>query len=156
MLYDIAPDGSFYGAGRTQNSDTMSHLAQKYFKRFLQLAAWGAIVTIAVLSLVPGELRPHTGAAGYLEHVAAYVITAMLLSLVYYRCSRIVIVAPLSLYAASLEFAQLYVSGRSASVLDWIAGSLGSLIGAAIATLILRLWLQLPEAIVTGPNLRDP
>ena len=119
----------------------MRHLAQESFKRFLQLAAWGAIVTIAVLSLVPGELRPHTGASGYLEHVAAYIITATLLSLVYSRCSWIVIVAPLSIYAASLEIAQLYVPGRDASIFDWVAGSLGSLIGAIFVTLIQRLWL---------------
>lgn len=141
-----------------QNSDTMRQFSEKYFKRFLQISAWGAIVTIAVLSLVPGELRPHTGASGYLEHVAAYVITATLLSLVYSHNSRIVIVAPLSIYAASLEIAQLYVPGRGASVFDWIAGSFGSLIGAVVATLILRLWLQSPEAIEekTGPDLLGP
>jgi hypothetical protein len=49
-------------------------------EKILQLAAWGAVVTIAVLSLVPGELRPHTGAPGYLEHVTVYFITAILLS----------------------------------------------------------------------------
>ncbi len=136
----------------------MRQLDQEFFKRFFRLAAWAAIVTIGVLSIVPGELRPHTGASGYLEHVAAYVITALLLSLVYSRCSRIVIVAPLSIYAASLEFAQLYVPGRGASVIDWIAGSFGSLIGAVVATFILRLWLQLREAIgrKTGLDLLGP
>jgi VanZ family protein len=112
------------------------------FQKILQLAAWGAVITIGVLSLVPGELRPHTGVPGYLEHVAAYVITAILLSLGYPRRSSIIVIAPLSIYAATLEIAQLYVPGRHAAVWDWIAGSFGALIGAVVASLVLRLWLR--------------
>jgi VanZ family protein len=121
------------------------------FQKILQLAAWGAVVTIGVLSLVPGQLRPHTGAPGYLEHVAAYFITAILLSLGYPRGSRIVIIASLSIYAASLEIAQLYISGRNASVLDWVAGSFGELMGVAVATFILRLWLRSPARQAARP-----
>jgi hypothetical protein len=78
----------------------IGEIAQRMFQKFLQLADWGAVATIAVLSLVPGDLRPHTEAPGYLEHVAAYFITAILLSLGYLRWSPIVIIAPLSIYAA--------------------------------------------------------
>jgi len=137
----------FGGGGGPPNNDTIAADGPRMFQRIVQLAAWGAVVTIGVLSLVPGELRPHTGASGYLEHVAAYSITATLLSLGYPRRSSIVIIASLSIYAASLEIAQLYVPGRGASVSDWIAGSFGSLIGAVVATFILRFWLRSPDVI---------
>src|SRR5450759_1049041 len=112
--------------------------SQRMFQKFLQLAAWGAVATIAVLSLVPGDLRPHTEVPGYLEHVAAYFITAILLSLGYLRWSPIVIIAPLSIYAASLEIAQIYIPGRNSSVWDWFAGSSGALMGVVVATFVLR------------------
>ncbi len=111
-------------------------------QKMLQFVAWGAVVAIGALSLVPGELRPHTGAPGYLEHVAAYVITVTLISLAYPRRSVVVIIALFSVYAAILETAQLFIPGRHSSVSDWIAGSIGALIGAAVTALVLRLWLR--------------
>lgn len=123
----------------------IGEIAQRMFQKFLQLADWGAVATIAVLSLVPGDLRPHTEAPGYLEHVAAYFITAILLSLGYLRWSPIVIIAPLSIYAASLEIAQLYIPGRNSSVWDWFAGSSGALMGVVVATFVLRLWRRSPD-----------
>jgi VanZ family protein len=115
------------------------------FRKILRLAAWSAVVTITVLSLVPGPLRPHTGAPGYLEHVAAYCITAALFTLSYPRCNKIVIIVSLSFCAAVLEIGQLYVPGRVTAVPDWIAGSFGALIGTVASTFILRLWLQLTD-----------
>jgi VanZ family protein len=94
---------------------------------------------------VPGELRPHTGVPGYLEHVAAYFITALLLSLSYPHGSPIVIISLLSIYAASMEISQLYISRRNASVLDWATGSFGGLLGAVVATFILHLWCSGPS-----------
>ena len=48
---------------------------------FLQSAAmvmgWIGVVAIAVLSLVPGSLRPHTGLPGQMEHALAYGLTGM-------------------------------------------------------------------------------
>jgi len=52
----------------------------------------------------------------------------------------------MSIYAASLEIAQLYVPDRHASVSDWIAGSFGALIGAVVGTFILHLWMRSPES----------
>ena len=128
------------------------------FQKLLQLAAWSAIVTIGVLSLVPAELRPHTGASGYLEHMAAYFITAVLLSLAYPRCPPAAIISPLVICAAGVEIAQLYIPGRNASIADWIAGSFGLLIGAVVATFILRLWLRSPDTIEkkAGTDLLGP
>jgi VanZ family protein len=98
-----------------------------------------AIVVFAVLSLVPGELRPHTGAPGPLEHVAAYALAGALLTFGYNKHSQpFVIVLSLSLYAAILEIAQLWVPGRNSTVIDFAASSAGALIGSALAWIGLR------------------
>jgi hypothetical protein len=44
----------------------------------LGIAPWLCILTIAVLSLVPGQARPHTWLPGQVEHFLAYFITALL------------------------------------------------------------------------------
>jgi hypothetical protein len=124
-------------------------------QKILRLAAWGAVVAIGVLTLVPIGWRPHTGAPGHLEHAAAYVAAATLFSLAYPRRSLIVIIALFFIYAAGLEIAQLYVPSRHAYVSDWIAKSFGALVGVVIGTLILRVWLRPLGAnekkAVTGP-----
>jgi VanZ like family len=128
------------------------------FQKILRLAAWGAVVVIAVLTLVPIEWRPHTGAPGHLEQAAAYVVAATLFSLGYPRRSLIVIIALFLIYAATLEIAQHYVPSRHASVSDWIAKSFGALIGVFVGTFILRWWLRPLDAIEkkAGADFLDP
>jgi VanZ family protein len=45
-----------------------------------------------------------------------------------------------SLYGATDEFHQWFVPHRSADVADWVADTLGALLGALLAWLILRGW----------------
>jgi VanZ family protein len=45
-----------------------------------------------------------------------------------------------SFYGATDEFHQRFVPHRSADVADWVADSLGALLGALLAWLILRRW----------------
>jgi hypothetical protein len=40
------------------------------------LLAYFGVFLIVILSLVPGTLRPHTGASGSMEHLAAYTLVA--------------------------------------------------------------------------------
>jgi hypothetical protein len=128
------------------------------FQKILRLAAWGAVVAIGALTLVPIEWRPQTGAPGHLEQAAAYVVAATLFSLGYRRRSLIVIMALFLIYAASLEIAQHYVPSRHASVSDWIAKSFGALIGVVVGTFILRLWPRPLDAIEkkAGPDSLGP
>ena len=92
------------------------------------------LVAFAVLSLVPRQLRPHTGLPGPLEHMAAYAIAGALLTVCYHKRSQPFIVAvALSLYAATLEIAQIWVPGRNPKFIDFAASSAGALIGPALA-----------------------
>jgi hypothetical protein len=76
----------------------------------LRLAGGLACLAIAVLSLVPGEARPHSGIPGLIEHAVAYAGTAALLTLGYHgRIRPLLIASPLVLYAAMLECGQIFV-----------------------------------------------
>ena len=112
----------------------------KIAAQLARLAGWLAVVVISILSLVPGILRPHIGAPPKLEHVAAYLITAGLLSLGYRSPRQLAIIAvTLSLYSGLLEIGQIFVPGRSAAVSDFLASSAGAFIGCGLAWIVLRL-----------------
>jgi VanZ family protein len=112
---------------------------QKQIRLFARLIGSLAIVAIAVLSLVPGNMRPHTSAPPRLEHIAAYLLTAGLLSYGYGNHRNPAIIALcLSFYSAALEIAQIYVPGRHADLMDVAAGSTGAFIGSALAWIVLR------------------
>jgi VanZ family protein len=99
-----------------------------------------SLVAIAVLSLVPGETRPHVVWPGSLEHVAAYFISALLLSLGFGDARFAV--APLlsigfllTLYGGVLEAAQRFVPGRMPTLFDWGASTAGVWLGVALVWL---------------------
>src|SRR5215831_5725227 len=80
--------------------------------RIIRNAGYACVVLIGVLSLLPGTLRPDTGAPGKLEHLIAYLATAALLALgrsaPHQRWQALGLIP----YAGALELAQLYVPGR--------------------------------------------
>ena len=137
-------EAALYGAGGALAAALLAELfmrARRWPARLqmFKTAGWLAVVAVAVLSLLPWELRPHTGAPGPLEHVAAYAIGAGLLTVGYQKRSQLfVIVLSLLLYAAILEIAQKWVPGRHPAVIDFTASSAGALIGAALAWIGLR------------------
>ncbi|MBV8745365.1 MAG: hypothetical protein JO134_10030 [Xanthobacteraceae bacterium] len=49
-------------------------------QKVLRIAGYASVLLIAVLSLMPGELRPETGAPGKFEHLIAYLGTSLLLA----------------------------------------------------------------------------
>jgi VanZ family protein len=107
--------------------------------KIVKIASGLAVIALAVLSLVPRELRPHTGFAGPLEHVVAYAITGALLTFGHVKRSQpFIIVMSLTLYAAILEIAQIWVPGRNPTVIDFAASSAGALIGSALVGLGFR------------------
>jgi hypothetical protein len=118
-------------------ADIFQAVGRPGVRAFLRLLGWTAILAIAVLSLVPGELRPHTGASGYFEHFTAYFLTAMVLTLAYRgRVAAVALFACLVIYAGALETGQLWIPGREARIADFATSSLGSLVGIAFTTLI--------------------
>ena len=109
-----------------------------------RIAGWCAVTSIGVLSLLPGSLRPITGWSGLLEHFAAYFLTAICLAYGHKtRVSPVLVGALLTVYAAILEAAQIWVPGRNAGILDVVAGALGCSAGGL---LIMVFVPRMPDA----------
>lgn len=122
------------------SSDESAKLAT--VRIILRLSGWAMVALIGILSLVPGTLRPHTGLPNQWEHFGAYFVTASTLAL---SSSRDLAAAQrvglgLGIYAGLLEIAQLWVPGRSSSLIDFAAGFLGSVTGCLFTILICSLW----------------
>ena len=108
-------------------------------EKLTRIGGWLAVVTIIVLSLLPGNERPHTGTPGYIEHIAAYLITAALLTFGYNaRYSLVIIAVALSALSGLMEILQLFILGRHAGVDDFAVSSLGAVVGTALTWLCLH------------------
>jgi VanZ family protein len=107
--------------------------------RFVQ--TWRAmglacVVALIVLSLLPGNERPHTGSPGQLEHTVAYFGTAAFLALGFRTTTdRVTAILLLIGLAAVLEVIQLVIPGRYSQIIDWLASSLGA--GAGVLAVVL-------------------
>jgi VanZ family protein len=144
-LQALTPDrhanflAGLYGAGGALAAALLAELFTRTWRwrtplKTLKIIGGLVLVAFAVLSLVPRQLRPHTGLPGPLEHMAAYAIAGALLTVCYQKRSQPFIVAvALSLYAATLEIAQIWVPGRNPKFIDFAASSAGALIGPALA-----------------------
>ena len=124
------------------------------FERGKRVAAWGALIAIGVLSMLPAaEVSPvRTSMGGHVEHLLVYAAVALLTAVAYVDHSKIKIAASLILYAAALEYLQRYAPGRLSSLLDLTFSTTGVLIGLAIFHVI-RL---LRERHIRGAAVRNP
>jgi VanZ family protein len=111
--------------------------------QLLRVLAWLAIAAIVVLSLLPGQDRPHLVEVSQFEHLGAYGLAGAILALAYARPRwQVATGFGLTALAGALELAQLLVPGRNARVIDWAAGSAGAWAGvvamAGLAWLMMR------------------
>jgi VanZ family protein len=109
--------------------------ALNHFRRLSIMMSWICVATLAALSLVPGDERPHTGYSGRFEHFLAYFLTALP---VWFACiswrSKARALLGLSAMAGGFEILQIWIPGRSAAVLDWAVSTAGALTGMLLAS----------------------
>jgi VanZ family protein len=104
----------------------------------LRIGAWGCVVILAVLSLLPANELWRTGLArlGYgtqMEHFIAYCGATICIGLAYpARPGRRLLALALIAYAGVLEIAQLHAAARNASLLDFAASTAGVVAGAIL------------------------
>jgi VanZ family protein len=110
-----------------------------------RIAAWLAVLTIIVLSVVPGTVRPHVLGNDSAEHFVAYFIAGSLfavgyqLAIGYQRSQRLLSSGILlATCAGLLEFVQLWIPGRSASISDFEVSTIAAWIGL-LAVVLIRL-----------------
>ena len=96
-------------------------------------AAWLSYLAIVVLSLVPGEHRPHTVAPGYVEHFFAYLFVAIFFGLGLGSPKKGVLAATAMAAASGLfELLQMWVPGRSPEFIGFLSSSLGAFAGISL------------------------
>jgi hypothetical protein len=107
-------------------------------RRLCRIAGWIGTIVIFILSVVPGDARPHSGVApGQFEHLFAYMLTAGALALGYSgKASRLLVCALLVGLAAALEVAQIWIPGRNAEVIGFSGSALGAALGCAAAAVL--------------------
>jgi VanZ family protein len=93
----------------------------------LRSMAWAGVVALAVASWTPGQEMVRTGFNTRFEHTLAYLIAGIAVIVAYSRMPIWSIAAILCAYAGILEFGQMYIPGRHAALLDWLASSAGVL-----------------------------
>jgi VanZ family protein len=103
-----------------------------HFFRFAKPVSWLAIIALAVASWTPGDEMVRTGLNGHLEHVIAYLLTALAFMLAYPSRSAWHVGLGLAAYAGVLELGQLIVPGRNAAFIDWAAGIVGAFAGCLL------------------------
>ena len=127
-LVPIAPsDSPAYDSSDVRNE---TFHPQSSTHRQLVLAA-----IIAVLSLVPPQLRPETGASHNLEHFAIFFATGVAFGFGYSRRPVIVAIA-LVIFAGAIEIAQSFVPGRHARWSDFIVDAAALGVGVTMASFV--------------------
>lgn len=102
-------------------------------RQTLAAAAGCSWIVLAVLSLVPGRDRPHTGLSGNFEHMLAYALAAFVTRLVFRRAASPWQILAFACAAAVFEICQMWIPGRSPDLGNWAASSFGAMIGVATA-----------------------
>jgi len=96
------------------------------FRTYIRASAWLAVAALAVLFLVPGEIRPHALATGQREHFFAYGVTGSLVAVSFARPrTRLQWWFALTMLAGVFEVMQIFIPGRSPSPYDALASSAG-------------------------------
>jgi VanZ family protein len=121
--------------------------------RLMRAAAWIAVAAIAVLSVLPGEDRPHVLESSQMEHLEAYSATAAALAVGYAQVrARIAIGVGLSLLAGSFEILQVWIPGRDPKVSDWIVSSVGAWAGLAVVASVWWTWSMVRARSAGAPR----
>jgi VanZ family protein len=90
-----------------------------------RMGAGLTVLIITLLSLMPGNMRPHILGNDRLEHFAAYFVTGSLWAIgrpMQLLSSGVL----LAIGAGSLEFVQLWIPGRTASAGDFATSAIGA------------------------------
>jgi VanZ family protein len=111
------------------------------YRSSIRAVGWIIALSIVVLSLVPGRLRPHVLPNNYLEHFVAYLSIGCVFAAGYpARSHRIILGIMLAVGAGALEVAQLFIAGRTSSVEDFAAGVVGAWLGLGLPFVMQRLF----------------
>ena len=103
----------------------------------MRFIAWACVIGLAVASWTPGQEIVRTGFNTRLEHTTAYLMAGIAVLAAYPQKPPWLIAVLLGVYAGVLELGQMYVPGRHAALLDWLASS-GGVVCACVTVFFYR------------------
>jgi VanZ family protein len=103
-----------------------------------RIVAWGLAASIAVVSVVPPNLRPESGLPHGLEHVVIYWAGGVTFALAY-ELMPVLFVTVLIIFSGAVELTQLFVPGRHARVSDFIVDAAASIVGLITVSLVAQM-----------------
>jgi VanZ family protein len=106
-------------------------------RKIIRVIAWVLLTTAIVLTVVPAEFRPVTGAPSPVEHFAMFFLIGSTFALGYSRSDYPLCGAAIA-FAGSLELLQHFVPTRHARLSDFVIDALAAVIGIALSGLIDR------------------
>ncbi len=110
-----------------------------------RIGSWSIVAGVLILSLLPARLMPPLG-TGLAEHLLAYLALATAAALGYgRRLGYLPLLAVAAGLAALLESGQLLLPQRTFSMLDFLAGTVGAVLGVSVAHVIRRAVGHRPE-----------
>ena len=113
------------------------HIFSGAVMRWMRALAWLCVLTITILSLLPGEERPHTGFSGRFEHAMAYAGTGFFIWFGYpHPRHRALFWISLAIASGVFEVLQNFIPGRSPSIFDALASTLGLTLGYMVSALL--------------------
>jgi VanZ family protein len=122
------------------------------WSRMARVLFWLSVVAIMILSLLPGNQRPHTSAPGLAEHFAAYAAAGCLLALGYRDWRRRLLAwVGLAIASGVFEILQGFIPGRGPAAIDALASTGGLTVGLmAMALPLSMLKLSPAEPVEIG------
>ncbi len=107
--------------------------------RFTRMGAGLTVLTIIVLSVMPGKMRLHILGNDYFEHFVAYFVAGSLLAIGYLRPMQLLSSGILlAICAGSLEFVQLWIPGRTSNVGGFATAMVGAWVGLLVIVVLRR------------------
>ena len=103
----------------------------------MRIIAWVGVIGLAVASWTPGQEMIRTGFNTRLERTTAYLMAGIAVLAAYPQKPLWLIAVLLGGYAGALELGQMYVPGRHAALLDWLASS-GGVVCACVMVFFCR------------------
>jgi len=117
----------------TSLSNALARLNRPRLVPMWRIAFCVAITAVCTMSLLPGDaLPPLPDVSDKLEHAVAYAALATLGALAWNRGRAFGgVLAAVILLGGTIEILQIWIPGRSGEWLDFVADTVGALVGAA-------------------------
>jgi VanZ family protein len=113
--------------------------AMEFLRRIVKPLFWAALLFAYTAAILPNADAPKIAQSDKVEHMIAFFTLALLGKLAYPRTATLSLLLLLVGFGALIEFTQMIPAlHRDGNIADWFADCAATVVGLAIATLLLR------------------